>query len=72
MLFTCREFPGSRQSARTDPAGVDADLLIGLRATDLIVVGASTVAMLMVAALAAILPAVRAARVDPLTAIRSE
>ena len=49
-----------------------AGLLIGLRATDWMVVGASTIAMLMVAALAAILPALRAARVDPLTAIRSE
>ena len=49
-----------------------ADLLIGLRATDLMVVGASTIAMLIVAALAAILPTLRAARVDPLTAIRSE
>jgi ABC-type antimicrobial peptide transport system permease subunit len=46
--------------------------LIGLKATDWMVVGASTIAMLMVAALAAILPALRAARVDPLTAIRSE
>ena len=49
-----------------------AGLLIGLRATDWMVVGASTIAMLMVAALAAILPALRAARVDPLNAIRSE
>ena len=49
-----------------------ADLLIGLKAADWMVVGASTIAMLTVAALAAILPALRAARVDPLTAIRSE
>jgi ABC-type antimicrobial peptide transport system permease subunit len=49
-----------------------AGLLIGLRATDWMVLGASMVAMLMVAALATILPALRAARADPLTAIRSE
>jgi ABC-type antimicrobial peptide transport system permease subunit len=36
------------------------------------VVGASAIAMLIVAALAAVLPAIRVARVDPLTAIRSE
>jgi ABC-type lipoprotein release transport system permease subunit len=46
--------------------------LIGLRATDVMVVGATIVAMLLMAALAAILPALRAVRVDPLTAIRSE
>jgi ABC-type antimicrobial peptide transport system permease subunit len=49
-----------------------ADLLIGLRATDVMVVGVSAIAMLIVAALAAVLPAIRVTRVDPLTAIRSE
>jgi putative ABC transport system permease protein len=49
-----------------------ADLLVGLRATDVTVVGVSAIAMLIVAALAAVLPALRVARVDPLTAIRSE
>ena len=49
-----------------------AGLLIGLRATDAVVVGATIAAMLVMAAFAAILPALRAARVDPLTALRSE
>ena len=47
-------------------------MLIGLRATDVMVVGASAIALLIIAALAAVLPAIRAARVDPLAAIRSE
>jgi putative ABC transport system permease protein len=49
-----------------------AGLLIGLRTTDWAVVGVAAMAMLVAAALASILPALRAARVDPLTAIRSE
>jgi ABC-type antimicrobial peptide transport system permease subunit len=49
-----------------------AGLLIGLKTTDWAVVGVAAIAMLVAAALASILPALRAARVDPLTAIRSE
>jgi ABC-type antimicrobial peptide transport system permease subunit len=49
-----------------------AGLLIGPRATDAILVGATIAAMLVMAVFVAILPALRAARVDPLTALRSE
>lgn len=47
-------------------------MLIGLRATDWLVVAAAATAMLAVATLAAILPALQAARVDPLIALRAE
>ena len=47
-------------------------LLIGLRATDWIIVAAAATAMLAVAVVSAILPALRAARVDPLIAMRAE
>ena len=49
-----------------------AGLLFGLKATDMSSVGVSAVAMLIVATVAAIRPALRAARVDPLTSIRGE
>ena len=47
-------------------------LLLGLRASDWYVVAAVACAMLAVAALASVLPALRAANVDPLIAIRGE
>ena len=49
-----------------------AGLLIGLRPSDWMMVAAATTALLVVATLAAILPALRAARVDPLIAMRAD
>ncbi len=49
-----------------------AGLVIGLQPSDWMMVAAATSAMLVVAVLAAILPAVRAARVDPLIAMRAD
>jgi predicted permease len=48
-----------------------AGLVIGLRPSDWMMVAWATTAMLAVAVLSAILPAVRAARVDPLIAMRA-
>jgi ABC-type antimicrobial peptide transport system permease subunit len=47
-------------------------MLFGLKATDTAAIGAALVILLAVAHLAAWLPARRAARVDPLIALRSE
>ncbi len=51
---------------------VVSGLLIGLRATDWVVLAVAAIVMLTVATLAAILPALRAARVDPLIAMRTD
>lgn len=50
---------------------VIAGLLIGLRPSDWMMVGAAIGAMLLVAILAAILPALRASRADPLVTMRA-
>jgi len=50
---------------------VIAGLLVGLRPSDWMMVTAAVIAMIAVALLAAILPALRAARSDPLIAMRA-
>jgi ABC-type antimicrobial peptide transport system permease subunit len=47
-------------------------LLFGLRATDPVTMGLAVIVLVAAAASAAYLPAARAARVDPLVALRSE
>jgi predicted permease len=51
---------------------VIADLLFGLTATDVLNIAAAVILMTLVALAACILPARRATRIDPLTAIRCE
>jgi hypothetical protein len=48
-----------------------AGLLVGLNPSDWMMVGGATITMIVVAALAALLPALRAARTDPLVTMRS-
>jgi predicted permease len=47
-------------------------LLFGLEATDPVTIAAATLGMLLAAALAGFLPAAKAARIDPLRALRAE
>jgi predicted permease len=53
-------------------ASVIADLLFGLTATDVLNIGAAVILMIVVALAACILPARRATRIDPISAIRCE
>jgi ABC-type antimicrobial peptide transport system permease subunit len=49
-----------------------AALLFGVAPHDPVILGAVVVILLVVGALASMIPALRAARVDPLTALRAE
>jgi ABC-type antimicrobial peptide transport system permease subunit len=49
-----------------------SNVLYGLKATDPVTIGASSLALIAVAALAGYLPARRAAKVDPMVALRCE
>jgi predicted permease len=53
-------------------ASIIADLLFGLTATDVLNIGAAVFLMIVVALAACILPARRATRIDPISAIRCE
>ena len=67
------QVPGSTSTNVIVRAAASAEsMLFGLKGTDTAAIGAALVILLAVAHLAAWLPARRAARVDPLIALRSE
>jgi ABC-type lipoprotein release transport system permease subunit len=71
----CRRPDGESARARSDPwaaRGVLTGILFDLSPTDPLTVSGAAIAILLLASLAAYVPARRASRIDPVAAVRYE